>query len=61
MQEAVCALYRPEGEIEPEVLDNMRTWRHSGFSVDRSALLPAGDQQGIERLARYMRRATPPL
>jgi hypothetical protein len=23
-------------EIEPEVVENMRTWPHSGFSVDQS-------------------------
>ncbi|MBC8876046.1 MAG: transposase [Planctomycetes bacterium] len=34
----------------------MRSWQHSGFSVDQSVFLPAGDQQGIERLVRYMTR-----
>lgn len=34
----------------------MRTWQHSGFSVDQSVFLPAGDQPGIERLVRYMTR-----
>ena len=55
-QEAVFALYLDEGKIEPEVVQNMRTWDHSGFSVDQSVLLPAGDQQGIERLVQYMIR-----
>ena len=55
-QEAVFALYLSEGKIEPEVVDNMRTWQHSGFSVHQSVLLPAGDRQGIERLVRYMTR-----
>jgi hypothetical protein len=55
-QEAVFALYLDEGKIEPEVVENMRTWQHSGFSVDQSVFLPAGDQQGIERLVRYMTR-----
>jgi len=40
----------------PEVVENMRSWQHSGFSVDQSVFLPAGDQQGIERLVRYMTR-----
>ncbi len=26
----------------------MRTWRHSGFSIDQSVFLPAGAQAGIE-------------
>ena len=55
-RESVFALYLEEGKIEPEVVENMRTWRHSGFSVDQSVLLPAGDQAGIERLVQYMVR-----
>jgi len=31
-------------------------WQHSGFSVDQSVLLPAGDRAGIERLVQYMTR-----
>ena len=50
------ALYLAEDKIEPEVVENMRTWEHSGFSVDQSVLLPAGDQAGIERLVQYMTR-----
>ena len=50
------ALYLAEGKIEPEVVENMRSWPHSGFSVDQSVLLPAGDRAGIERLMQYMTR-----
>ena len=31
-------------------------WPHSGFSVDQSVFLAAGDQAGIERLTQYMTR-----
>ena len=55
-QEAVYALYLAEDKIEPEVVENMRTWQHSGFSVDQSVLLPAGDRAAIERLVQYMTR-----
>ena len=55
-QEAVFALYLAEEKIAPEVVENMRTWEHSGFSVDQSVLLAAGDQAGIERLVQYMTR-----
>ena len=55
-QEAVFALYLAEEKIEPEVVENMRSWQHSGFSVDQSVFLPAGDQAGIERLIQYMTR-----
>ena len=49
-------LYLAEDKIEPEVVENMRSWEHSGFSVDQSVRLPAGDQAGIERLTQYMTR-----
>ncbi len=55
-REAVFALYLAEGKIEPEVVENMRTWPHSGFHVDQSVLLKAGDRAGIERLMQYMTR-----
>jgi len=55
-QEAVFELYLAEEKIEPEVVENMRNWQHSGFSVDQSVLLPAGDRAGIERLVQYMTR-----
>ena len=35
-REAVFDLYLAEGKIEPEAVENMRTWPHSGFSVDQS-------------------------
>ncbi len=55
-QDAVFGLYLAEEKIEPVVVENMRSWEHSGFSVDQSVLLPAGDQAGIERLVQYMTR-----
>ena len=55
-QEAVFALYLNEGKIEPEVVQSMRSWEHSGFSVDQSVLLSAGDRSGIEHLVQYMVR-----
>ena len=55
-QDAVFELYLAKEKIEPEVVENMRGWEHSGFSVDQSVFLPAGDQAGIERLIQYMTR-----
>ena len=55
-QESVFDLYLAEEKIEPEVVENMRTWQYSGFSVDQSVFLPAGDQAGVERLIQYMTR-----
>jgi hypothetical protein len=34
----------------------MRTWRHSGFSVDKSVRIEAGDAAAIERLTQYIVR-----
>ena len=55
-QDTVFSLYLSEGKIEPEVVENMRSWEHSGFSVDQSVLLSAEDQEGIQRLVQYMVR-----
>ena len=37
-QDAVFGLYLAEEKIEPEVVENMRSWEHSGFSVDQSRI-----------------------
>jgi hypothetical protein len=58
-QDTVFSLYLSEGKIEPEVVENMRSWEHSGFSVDQSVLLSAEDQEGIQRLVQYMVRCPP--
>jgi hypothetical protein len=42
--------YLAEGKIEPEVVQNMRSWQHSGFSVQQSEFLPANNRKGVERL-----------
>ena len=55
-QQFVFDLYLAEDKVEPEVVETMRSWTHSGFSVDQSVLLPAGDRAGIERLVGYMIR-----
>ena len=47
-QEAVFALYLAEGKIEPEVVENMRAWPHSGFSVDQSC-----SSNGCSKWTRY--------
>ena len=44
------------GLIDDRIVREMRGWRHSGFSVDRSVRLAAGDRRGRERLARYLVR-----
>jgi hypothetical protein len=55
-QKAVFAVYLAEGKVEPEVVENMRSWPHSGFHVDQSVFLPAEDRAGVERVMQYMVR-----
>ncbi len=52
----VFQLLLDEGRIEPALVDQMRSWRHSGFNVDRSVRIEAGNQAAVERLAQYMAR-----
>ena len=55
-QDAIFELYQAEEKIEAEVVENMRSWPHSGFSVNQSVYLPVGNRAGIERLIPYMTR-----
>ena len=52
-EKSVVSRYLAEGKIEPEVVQNMRSWQHSGFSVEQSVFLPANDRKGVERLVHY--------
>jgi hypothetical protein len=45
-----------EGKITEEVVRNIRSWKHSGLSVDQSVRLEAGDREGIQRLIQYYLR-----
>jgi len=55
-EQEVFALLLAEGKITEDVVANMRSWKHSGFSVDQSVQLEAGDQQGVQRLLEYFLR-----
>ena len=43
-------------KIDRQTVDHMRSWPHSGFSVDNSVYLSSGDTSGLERLAEYILR-----
>ena len=45
-----------EGKITKALVANIRSWKHSGFSVDQSVRLEAGDQEGVQRLIQYFLR-----
>lgn len=55
-EQEVFALLLAEGKITEDVVANMRSCKHSGFSVDQSVRLEAGDQQGVQRLIEYFLR-----
>ena len=55
-QRKVFDLLLGEGKIDQELVDQMKAWQNSGFSVDNSVYLPAGDTSGLQRLAEYMVR-----
>jgi len=44
------------GKISQEVIDSMRCWKHSGFSVNKNVLIKANDKTGLERLVQYISR-----
>jgi hypothetical protein len=44
------------GSFEEQLVQNIRSWKHSGFSVDQSVRLEAQDQEGVQRLIQYFLR-----
>jgi hypothetical protein len=55
-REKVFALLLDIGKIDPDIVSNMRGWRHSGFSVDISVRIEAADHAGMQRLVEYISR-----
>jgi hypothetical protein len=49
-QERVFALLLDEHKINDEIAGNMRSWRHSEFSVDNSVRIERGEKAGMQRL-----------
>jgi hypothetical protein len=45
-----------EGRIEWGTVESMKSWKHSGFSVDTSVHIDKGDKQGMMRLIQYIVR-----
>ncbi len=55
-QRKVFDLLLEEEKIDQQLVDQMKAWQNSGFSVDNSVYLPTGDTFGLERLAQYIVR-----
>jgi hypothetical protein len=43
-------------QVTEEVVQNIRSWQHSGFSVDQSVRVEAQDREGLQRLIEYFLR-----
>jgi hypothetical protein len=43
-------------KISQEVIDTIRSWEHSGFSVNNDVQINADDKKGMQRLIEYMAR-----
>ena len=39
-----------------ELANDMRRWKHSGFSIDQSVFVPKGDDMGMQKIIEYMAR-----
>jgi len=52
----IFTLLLDEGKITREVVSDMQSWKHSGFSVDKSVLIKAGHTEGLEGLIQYIVR-----
>ena len=55
-EEKVFAFLLKAERISPEVVDGMKRWKHSGFSVDNSVYVAADDTTGMQRLIEYIAR-----
>ena len=53
----VFKLLKNNGLLSDERIELLMSWRHTGFSVDNSITVYPSDEQGLERLARYMIRS----
>jgi len=53
----VLGMLKKEGLISDDLIRNLLSWKHSGFSVHSEGKVVANDDDGRERLAKYMIRS----
>jgi hypothetical protein len=56
-QYEVLKMLKKEGKINDAVIENMLSWRHSGFNVYIGDRITPSDKTGLGNLARYIIRA----
>ena len=57
-QATILKMLKEEGRINDDIITNLLSWRHSGFSVDNSVRIAADNQDGKITLAQYIIRNT---
>ena len=55
-EKEVFKLLLTEGKITDEIVANIRSWQHSGFSVNQSVRVEPKDTEGLQRLIQYFLR-----
>jgi len=55
-EQKIFTLLLKHDKISQEVVDSMRCWKHSGFSVHKNVLIGAHDKAGLEGLVQYISR-----
>jgi len=53
----LLGLLKAQGLLSDERIELLRSWKSSGFNVDDSVRIPAGDRKTLEHVARYMLRS----
>jgi hypothetical protein len=53
----IFKILKKHGLLSDERIELLMSWRHTGFSIDNSVTVYPSDEQGLERLARYMLRS----
>jgi hypothetical protein len=56
-QYEVLKMLKKEGKINDAIIENMRSWHHSGFHVYLGPRIWPDEEKGLENLARYIIRA----
>lgn len=56
-RQEVFKMLKKEGKINDFIIENMMSWHHSGFNVYCGAPIWPHDEEGMEKLARYVVRA----
>jgi hypothetical protein len=53
----ILKMLKKHGLLSDERINLLLSWKHTGFSIDNSVTVYPSDEQGLERLARYLIRS----